>query len=327
MSINRDVFVFLEQQNGKITNSSLELFTAARTIVDSTNGKIYGLIFGDDNTEAIREATACGADTVISVENAGLADYSTSAYTSGLCEIVKKYTPDVLMISASKNGKDLAPRLARRLATGITANCTELSADAETGLVSWNMPAPGGIMATILCEATRPQMGTICPGALRKPEPDYSRTSSLIREEIFLPDEDKVELLRHVLKDPGSGLDICSADIIVSGGHGMGSSENFELIYTLAKRLGAAVGASRAAVDCEWAKQENLIGQTGRLVRPKLYIACGISGALQHLVGIADAECIVAINNDPKAPIFAVADYAVVGDAPEILRALIDQLG
>lgn len=321
---NRDVFAIMELSGDTVKNSSLELFTAARTVTDVTGGQVIAVLIGHGTAKAAETVASYGPDAMIRVDDERFREYKTAAYTNALTALVKKYKPDAVMISATKNGKDLAPRLARRLGTGITANCTELSAEADSGLIAWNMPAPGGIMATILCSDTRPQMGTICPGAFRKAAPDASAGVEIIEEHIESFEEDGVRLIRRILKEEDSELAITDAEIIVAGGRGMGSAENFGLVRELARLLGAAVGASRTVVDAEWADSKHLIGQTGKIVRPKLYIACGISGALQHMVGVEKAECIVAINRDASAPVFGYADYAVVGDAVKILKALIE---
>lgn len=323
---NRDVFTVMELSGAAVKASSLELFTAARTITEKTGGQVIAVIIGHNTDEAVKAVSACAPDAIIRVDDERFAEYKTAAFTNVLTSLVKKYSPDAVMVSATRNGKDLAPRLARRLATGITANCTELSVEPESGLISWNMPAPGGIMATILCSDTRPQMGTICPGAFRKADSVPGTEVEVIDEAADTFADDGVKLVRRILNETDSELSITDADIIVAGGRGMGSAENFDLVRKLAKLLGAAVGASRVVVDAEWAEQKNLIGQTGKIVRPKLYIACGISGALQHMVGVEKAECIVAINRDPSAPVFAYADYAIVGDAVKILTSLIEQL-
>lgn len=323
---NRDIFTVMELSGAGVKGSSLELFTAARTITGKTGGQVIAVVIGHGTDEAVKTAAACAPDAIIRVDDARFAEYRTAAYTNVLTALVKKYEPDAVMVSATKNGKDLAPRLARRLGTGITANCTELSVEAESGLISWNMPAPGGIMATILCSDTRPQMGTICPGAFRKADSVQEAEVEIIDETAEEFEDDGVKLIRQVLNVRDPELSITDADIIVAGGRGMGSAENFGLIRELAGLLGAAVGASRVVVDAEWVDQKHLIGQTGKIVRPKLYIACGISGALQHMVGVEKAECIVAINRDPSAPIYGYADYAVVGDAVKIVSALIEQL-
>lgn len=323
---NRDVFTVMELSGDAVKASSLELFTAARGIAEKTGGQVIAVVIGHNTDEAVKAVSACAPDAIIRVDDEHFAEYKTAAFTNVLTSLVKKYSPDAVMVSATKNGKDFAPRLARRLATGITANCTELSVDPESGLISWNMPAPGGIMATILCSDTRPQMGTICPGAFRKADSVPGTTVEVIDEVADTFEDDGVKLVRRILNETDSELSITDADIIVAGGRGMGSAENFDLVRKLAKLLGAAVGASRVVVDAEWAEQKNLIGQTGKIVRPKLYIACGISGALQHMVGVEKAECIVAINRDPSAPVFAYADYAIVGDAVNILSSLVEQL-
>lgn len=323
---NRDIFTVMELNGAAVKASSLELFTAARTITEKTGGQVIAVIIGHNTDEAAKTVSACAPDAIIRVDDERFAEYKTATFTNVLASLVKKYSPDAVMVSATKNGKDLAPRLARRLATGITANCTELSVEPESGLISWNMPAPGGIMATILCSDTRPQMGTICPGAFRKADSVPGTKVEVIDEVADTFEYDGVKLVRRILNETDPELSITDADIIVAGGRGMGSAENFDLVRKLAKLLGAAVGASRVVVDAEWAEQKNLIGQTGKIVRPKLYIACGISGALQHVVGVEKAECIVAINRDPSAPVFKYADYAIIGDAVKILTSLIEQL-
>lgn len=322
----RDIFVVMELMDGGVKSSSLELFTAARTVSRTTGGQIVAVILGHGTDAAVAAVSAYGPDAVIRVDDEQFAEYKTSIYTNALYYIIKKYQPDAVMVPASKNGKDMAPRLARRLATGITANCTELSADADSGLISWNMPAPGGIMATILCSDSRPQMGTICPGAFRRPTPVEAPQVELIDETVEPAMDDGLKLIERVLKEKDSELSITDADIVVAGGRGMGNAENFGLIRELAALLGAAVGASRTVTDAEWVDQKHLVGQTGKIIRPKLYIACGISGALQHMVGVENAECIVAINRDPSAPIFAYADYAIVGDVNSILPAMIEAI-
>lgn len=323
---SRDIFIVMETAGDAVRGSSLELFTAARTVADCTGGQIIAVILGYQTDKALETVSAYAPDAVIRVDDQRLGQYRTATYTNVLYMLVQKYKPDAVMISASKNGKDLAPRLARRLGTGITANCTELRAEPDTGLISWNMPAPGGIMATILCPEARPQMGTICPGAFRKPAACAPRALEVLDETMDTDADDGLRLIQRIVNDADSERSITEADIIVAGGRGMGSAENFGLIRELAELLGAAVGASRTVVDAEWIDQKHLIGQTGKIVRPKLYIACGISGALQHMVGAESAECIVAINRDESAPIFDYADYAIVGDVNKILPALIQTL-
>ena len=323
---NRDIFLFMELCGGEIRTSSLELFTAARSVCAKTGGQIIAVVLGSGTDEAVKTLSCYGPDAIVRMDDAQFSDYSTRRFTNALCALITKYRPDAVMISATRNGKDLAPRLARRLATGITANCCELSVEEDSGLISWNMPAPGGIMATILCSDTRPQMGTICPGAFSRPVRGESIPVEVVTETAEEAEEDAVRLIRRLVNPKDSELNITEADIIVGGGRGMGNAENFALVRRLASVLGGAVGASRAVVDAEWIDAKHLIGQTGKMVRPKLYIACGISGALQHMVGVSEAQCIVAVNRDETAPIFEYADYAIVGDVNKILPALIAAL-
>ena len=326
MNGSRNIWVILERGENGLRESSAELFSAARSVATASGGEVWAVLLGQGTGSILSLACAYGADTIVHVPDTRLNEYSTARYTAALTELIKKYAPDAVMLSATRQGKDLAPRLARRLGTGVTANCTELTANGEDGLICWNMPAPGGIMATILCKNTRPQMGTICPGAFKKPSPVWGRDVPVITENAVTLQEDTVTVLQRCIMAKDSEKDIADADIVVAGGRGLGSRENFQLVQRLAELLGGAVGASRAAVDSGWAEQKNLVGQTGRLIRPKLYIACGISGALQHTVGMADAECIVAINTDADAPIMAMADYAVIGDAAKTLQSIISRL-
>lgn len=318
---NRELWIFIETDEGKALGSSLELFTAAKAISAKTGGSITAVIIGSGIADEAKTLGAYGARKVIAVE---APYYSAANYTEIMYALAKKNEPDALMFSATVNAKDFAPRLACRLKTGTTANCTQLDADPETGVISWMMPAPGGVMATILCEKTRPQMGTVTPGMFKKPERDESKTAELVFES-FTPAEDPVKLVESVRKAADMMVSIGDAEIIVAGGRGMGSPEGFELVRELAKVLGGAVGASRTVTDAEWVPVSHLIGASGTVVHPKLYIACGISGAIQHVVGVS-ADCIVAINKDASAPIFEIADYGIVGPAEKILPALIEEI-
>lgn len=316
----------MELAGSDVRGSSLELFTAARSVTEKTGGQVIAVILGSGTDAAVQTVSRYAPDAVIRIDDEQFSDYSNRRFTNALYALIQKYSPDAVMISATRNGKDLASRLARRLATGITANCCELSVESESGLIAWNMPAPGGIMATILCSDTRPQMGTICPGAFSRPVPGEVRAVELLEETSDAVSDDAIRLVRRVANPIDNELSITEADIIVGGGRGLGSADGFAPVRELAAVLGGAVGATRSVVDAGWIDPKHLIGQTGKLVRPKLYIACGISGALQHMVGVSEAQCIVAINRDVSAPIVAAADYVIVGDVKTILPALIDAL-
>lgn len=324
MEKNREIWIVIETENGVPVSSSLELFAPARELCEKTGGTVTAVILGSETAEAAVLAGELGADRVITAAGPEYGCYSMEAYVSALHSLVKKYEPDAVMISANRSGRDFAPRLAARLKTGITANTVALDVDPESGLISWMMPAPGGIMATILCRKTRPQMGTVCPGVFRIPERIAGRTVPVVEESPVTALSGAIAFLSRTVAE-AKGAGIADAEIIVAGGRGMGSEENFALVRQLADALGGAVGASRAVVDLEWADESCLVGQTGKVVHPKLYIACGISGALQHVVGIK-ADCVVAINNDPEAPIFEISDYRIVGDVEKIIPAILSAL-
>jgi len=276
---------------------------------------------------AVQAAAEHGADKVIVVDGPEYKHYSTDAYVIALNAMVEKYGPTSMLIGATNNGRDLGPRLSCRLKTGLTADCTALDIDEESGNVAWTRPAFGGnLMATILCPDHRPQIGTVRPGVFKKSEPCAAH-AEIIREDIKVPAEQIRTQILELIKDMGDlNVDLEGAEIIVSGGRGVGGPEGFAPIKALAEVLGATVGASRAAVDSGWISHAHQVGQTGKTVAPKLYIACGISGAIQHLAGMSGSDVIVAINKDPDAPIFDVADYGVVGNLFEVLPVLTEEI-
>ncbi|MBW1903445.1 MAG: electron transfer flavoprotein subunit alpha/FixB family protein, partial [Deltaproteobacteria bacterium] len=270
-----------------------------------------------------KELFAHGADKVYLIDNESLDAYMTGPYATAVAAAIAKYKPAIVLYGATTYGRDLAPRVAARIQTGLTADCTGLDIDAETRLLLQTRPAFGGnIMATIKCPRHRPQMSTVRPKVMKKMEPDYDREGELVKMDVEINAKSIKTKILEVIKEVKTTGDIEEADIIVSGGWGMGAPENFKLLEDLANALGGAVGATRAAVDAEWQPQSNQVGQTGKTVCPKLYIACGISGAVQHLVGMQTSECIIAINKDPDAPIFGVANYGIVGDVFQIIPEL-----
>ena len=240
---------------------------------------------------------------------------------------MEKYGPTSMLIGATNNGRDLGPRVSCRLKTGLTADCTGLDVDAESGNVAWTRPAFGGnLMATILCPDHRPQIGTVRPGVFKKGEAGEAK-AEIIKEDIHVDAADiRTQILELIKEEGGETVDLEGAEIIVSGGRGVGGPEGYAPIKELADLLGGVVGASRAAVDAGWIAHAHQVGQTGKTVGPKLYIACGISGAIQHVAGMSGADCIVAINKDPDAPIFDIADYGVVGNLFEVLPVMIDEI-
>lgn len=326
-SVASGVWVFIEQRGGHIRNVSLELVGEGRKLADELGEELAGVVIGDGVADLAKEVFASGADKVYLVEHALLKDYNTDGYAAAFTALIGKYRPSVILLGATNDGRDLGPRVAARVKTGLTADCTGLSIDPETRLVAWTRPAFGGnIMATIFCPDRRPQMGTVRPKVFKKPQPDYSKSGALVRESIALAAADVRTKLEDVIQVCTTSCNLEDAEIIVSGGRGLGNPEGFKLIQELADALGGTVGASRAAVDAGWKPYPHQVGQTGKTVGPKIYFACGISGAIQHLAGMQTSDIIVAINKDPDAPIFKVAHYGIVGDLYEVIPAIIAKL-
>lgn len=322
----KNLWVFIETDiDGKAASGGLELLNPGAQLAHRLGQQVVAVVLGKDNADAEKAAIAYGADCVISVEGDDYAAYTTEAYTYALNQLVEKYKPSIMMIGATIIGRDLGPRLACRLKTGLTADCTELDVEEETGNMAWTRPAFGGnLMATIMCEKTRPQMGTVRPGVFKKVAPDAARTAEVVKESIPVPaGVVRTKLIESIREAVAEMVKLEDAEIIVSGGRGVGGPEGFETtIKPLADALGGAVGASRAAVDSGWMPHVHQVGQTGKTVAPKIYIACGISGAIQHLAGMSGSDCIIAINKDPDAPIFEVADYGIVGDLYQVVPVM-----
>ena len=324
----KDLWVFVEtNEDGSAKNVGIELLSPGKRMADKQGGALVAVVIGSGVDAAVQAAAEHGADKVIVVDGPEYKHYSTDAYVIALNAMVEKYGPTSMLIGATNNGRDLGPRLSCRLKTGLTADCTALDIDEESGNVAWTRPAFGGnLMATILCPDHRPQIGTVRPGVFKKSEPCAAH-AEIIREDIKVPAEQIRTQILELIKDMGDlNVDLEGAEIIVSGGRGVGGPEGFAPIKALAEVLGATVGASRAAVDSGWISHAHQVGQTGKTVAPKLYIACGISGAIQHLAGMSGSDVIVAINKDPDAPIFDVADYGVVGNLFEVLPVLTEEI-
>ena len=319
----KGVMVFAEQHDGEMKGCTYELLGEGRKLADKLGEELSAILPGNKVDHLVKELFAHGADKVYLIDNESLDAYMTGPYATAVAAAIAKYKPVIVLYGATTYGRDLAPRVAARIQTGLTADCTGLDIDEETRLLLQTRPAFGGnIMATIKCPRHRPQMSTVRPKVMKKMEPDYSREGELVNMDVEINSKSIKTKILEVIKEVKSTGDIEEADIIVSGGWGMGAPENFTLLEDLANALGGAVGATRAAVDAEWQPQSNQVGQTGKTVCPKLYIACGISGAVQHLVGMQTSDCIIAINKDPDAPIFGVANYGIVGDVFQILPEL-----
>ena len=323
----RDVFVFAEQREGEPRPCTLELLGEGRKLADKLEQELAAVLLGDDVADLCSLLVAHGADKVYLANNSSLGSYQTESYTAVLTAIVSQYKPSIFLFGATTTGRDLAPRVAARLGTGLTADCTSLDVEEDTGLFLQTRPAWGGnIMATIKTANHRPQMATVRPNVMKKPVPSPDRNGTVIDIPVKVnPKGAKVKLL-EVIKSTEKTVNLEEAEIVVSGGRGLQTPENFSLIDELAKTLGATVGASRPVVDDGWKPHPCQVGQTGKTVQPKLYIACGISGAVQHRVGMESSDKIVAINKDPDAPIMQIADYAVVGDLFQVIPELIKEI-
>ena len=323
----RGIWVYIEQADHQAQHVGLELLHAARDLADTTGEELTAVILADDTTELVEQVKPYGADSILAVDCPQCAQYVTDVYTELLHGLICEYKPSAVLIGATENGRDFAPRVSCRLKTGLTADCTALGIDAESGDVAWTRPAFGGnLMATILCSNTRPQIGTVRPGVFRA-QLAGKATEKVIRLERTVT-QDKIRTqVRELIAKVGSTFNISEAEVIVSGGRGMKGPENFPMLEQLAEMLGGVVGASRAAVDSGWIDSSHQVGQTGSTVHPKLYIACGISGAIQHLAGMSGSDQIVAINKDKSAPIFKQCDYGIVGDLSVVLPALTKKFG
>jgi len=335
MSGNQDVWVFVEQEDGKIADVSLELLNKGQELAQQLNGQVCGVLCGYQLDGLAEQAIHHGADCVFVADHVELEDYRTLPYARVASDLVRDRQPYIFLLGASPIGRDLAPRIASSVRCGLTADCTDLQiGDYESkkekkvykDLLYQIRPAFGGnIIATIVNPNTRPQMATVREGVMRRKEPDSARTGRIERIDPRFEERDLVlQVLSREVRE--ATVNLKSAPVIVAGGAGVGSKENFDLVEDLANLLGGQVGASRAAVDAGYVTREHQVGQTGVTVRPRLYIAAGISGAIQHRAGMNESSKIIAINTDPNAPIFQVAHYKIVGDVEQVLPMLIKAL-
>lgn len=341
----KGVWVLAEQRGNKLLDVSFELCSEGRKLADELGTSLSVIVLGSDVKEEAKELFAYKADNVYIVEDEELKDYRTETYTAVICDLINELKPEIVLLGATHNGRDLGPRISARLDTGLTADCTKLEIDKERNILLQTRPAFGGnLMATIICPDHRPQMSTVRPGVMEKAEPDHSKTGEIEELEVEinaeninsqitdsgkiinlksdLSDIDIFTTIKEIVKEAKASVNLEDADIIVSGGRGVGSPENFELIEDLANVLGGEVGASRAVVDEGWIEKPHQVGQTGKTVKPKVYFACGISGAIQHKAGMENSNLIIAINTDQDAPIFEICDYGLVGDLKKIVPLL-----
>lgn len=323
--MSKDIYVFAEQRDGNIQKVALELIGKGRELADTLNQKVIAVLLGNEIKEKAGDLIEVGADGVVVIEHVMLAEYTTEPYAKAVAAVIREKAPEIFLFGATAIGRDLAPRVSARIHTGLTADCTGLEIDEESGNLLMTRPAFGGnIMATIVCEEHRPQMATVRPGVMKALDTDRQRRGNIESMNIEFSEADQTVELLEVLKEERQIGDITEAKILVSGGRGMGNAENFyELLRPLAEVFDGAISASRSAVDSGWIDHECQVGQTGKTVRPDLYLACGISGAIQHVAGMEGAEYIVAINKNETAPIFDVADLGIVGNVNTILPKLI----
>jgi len=319
------IWVFAEQRNGRLKSVAYELLSKGRELADTLKTDLGAVCFGHD-IEEVGQLIAYGADNVYLVESPDLANNQEDLYTRQLVEMIQQHKPEILLAGATALGRSLIPRVAAILKTGLTADCTGLEIDTEKGLLLQTRPTFGGnIMATIICPAKRPQMSTVRPRVFRKSTPDKGRKGQIIKVDFNREGITSRTKLLNFVDDLSETVKIEDADVIVAGGRGLGKAENFKLLEELARVTGAALGSSRPPIDEGWLPYSHQVGQTGKTVCPKLYIACGISGAVQHLAGMQTSDVIVAINDDPDAPIFEVATYGIVGDLFKVVPMLIEK--
>ncbi len=322
----KNIFVFVEQREGKIQNVGLELLGKARELADNLGQEVYAMFLGNNIKAQANELISYGADKVLLVEDECLGVYTTEPYTQAIAQMINDKKPSIVLIGSTTIGRDLGPRVSARVVTGLTADCTKLEINEEDKELWSTRPAFGGnLMATIVCPNHRPQMSTVRPGVMQRMAKDDSRKGEVIDYKVnFQKDKFKVKVLETVKKE--AKVDITEAKVLVSGGRGVANAEGFKKLEALANVLKGEVSSSRAMVDAGVMPSERQVGQTGKTVRPNLYMACGISGAIQHIAGMESSEFIVAINKDKYAPIMQLADLGIVGDLHKIVPMLTERL-
>ncbi len=334
----KGVYVYAQQVDNKLDNIAFELLGKAKDLAKDLNTDVTAVLIGSGVKGLADELAAYGADKVIVVDDPELKDYRTEPYTHALASVINEFKPEIMLVGATAIGRDLGPRVSARVATGLTADCTQLDIgdfplvakegqEQKHNQLLMTRPAFGGnTIATIACPNNRPQMATVRPGVMQKIEPVEGAKANVVEYNPgFTPDDKYVEIL-DIVKSVSETVDIMDAKILVSGGRGVGSPENFQMLRDLADALGGEVSCSRAVVDAGWMPKDMQVGQTGKTVRPQVYFAIGISGAIQHVAGMEESDIIIAINKDESAPIFDVADYGVVGDLNKIVPKLTEMI-
>lgn len=349
--MSKDIYVVAEQRDGNIAKVTMELLGEATKLAGELGEKVYAVLMGDQIKDKAQSLIEAGADGVVVVEDPMLAEYVTEPYAKALTAVIKNYDPNIVLFGATSIGRDLAPRVAARVHTGLTADCTRLdvnmdnyfeflhaTSNADTdaiakrlGMDDMNLkmtrPAFGGnVMATIRCADHRPQMATVRPGVMKKLDPQVGKQGSVEEFKVEFVPEDMNVVIKEVVKQTHKTVDITEAKVLVSGGRGIGSPEFYDELQKVADLLGGEISSSRANVDAGWIARDRQVGQTGKTVRPELYMACGISGAIQHIAGMESSECVIAINKNDTAAIFEVSDLGIVGDVKVIIPKLIEAL-
>lgn len=349
--MSKDLYVIAEQRDGEIAKVTLELLGEATILAADLGEKVYAVLLGDQIKDKAQSLIEAGADGVIVIEDPMLKEYVTEPYAKALTAMIKKYDPNIVLFGATSIGRDIAPRVAARVHTGLTADCTHLDIDmnkyfeflkatstADTDSIEKKLgmddvtlkmtrPAFGGnVMATIRCADYRPQMATVRPGVMKKIAPQAGKQGTVEEFKVDFTDADMNVIIKEVIKQTHKAVDITDAKVLVSGGRGIGSPDFYKELQKVADLLGGEISSSRANVDAGWIEKSRQVGQTGKTVRPELYMACGISGAIQHIAGMENSECVIAINKNDTAAIFDVSDLGIVGDVKVIIPKLIDAL-
>ena len=325
--MSKDVYVIAEQRDGKLQKVGLELIGEATKLAADLEEKVVAVLLGSNVTDKAEELIQYGADKVIVVDDPMLEKYATEPYAKAVAAIIKEFDPEVVLYGATSIGRDLAPRVSARVHTGLTADCTKLAIDKEAKLLQMTRPAFGGnIMATIICKDHRPQMATVRPGVMAALAKDEAKKGKVVNFKVdFVPADMNVEIIEEV-KETKKTVDITDAKVLVSGGRGIGSADFVATLQEAADVLGGVVAGSRPVIESGWLDKDRQVGQTGKTVRPNLYLACGISGAIQHVAGMESSEVVISINKDDHAAIFSVSDLGVVGDVKVILPKLVEAI-